>query len=148
MPNLGDFLRGQLPDDYAEQVEQYVPPDLKPQQGSGAYGPYSDGAQTRWADPTRVYRILILETEGDYNTLAEQCRSQEVLVRMQAEARLVGPARKALGILPFDHQTGLGLHDDQVLDELVNFARFMNKKKEQGSTSPADAPPTADPFAT
>lgn len=140
--SLGDFLQGQHPR-FEDEAGQYVPPELQPQGECVGFGPYYDGIQQRYCDPTRAYRILYLGTDGEFNNHAAHSQSDSLSVRWYAVDKLVGPAREAFGILPFDVQTGIGVTDDDVMDLLAEFTRYLAQKKSKAGTSPDSASATA-----
>lgn len=59
--------------------------------------------------------------------------------------RIVGIAREAFGIKPFDGETGSGLLQSEVLDILYHFIGWQKKSETSTETSPCSSAPTDGP---
>lgn len=92
---------------------------------SGAFGPYHDGADIRWADALAAWRTLerlLGDPEQALLQVAEAPEQQAVA----AEAALVSASRQALGLKDFDASTGTGatdLHAKRLAMQLIERSR-------------------------
>jgi hypothetical protein len=96
------------------------------------YGPYPKGDGTEvFGDPIAIYRRLVIGTVGEHNELLKRTRSEDEQERLEAEENLLPVAREALGMLPFDQETGNGATDREVLVVLRHYVGWMNELKKK-----------------
>jgi hypothetical protein len=97
--------------------------------------PYTDiSGEPRFADPTRVLRVLTLHCDGDMDEQIKLARSENPALAFPAMEQLLAGIEQAFHLPTFDPMTGQGATNDQLLDLLHSFIEWMGKKKvTQGS---------------
>lgn len=76
----------------------------------GAFGPYHDGTDIRWADALAAWRAME-RLLGDPEQALLQIAEASVAQAIAAEAALVSATRQALCLKDFDTATGSGATD-------------------------------------
>lgn len=90
---------------------------------------YFDGARTVYADPLQVLRRWVLFFDGDPNPTHEAMYSDEPMVRLPAQERVVAGVRAAFDMAPFDPATGAGATDADCLAALRAWEDWLAAKK-------------------
>ena len=95
-----------------------------------------DGS-TRFADPLDLYRKLLIAFGGSFQAYDQSLPPREgqeldpdgEVQRAQAEEKVVAAVRGVLQLKPVDPLTGEGATDQQCLDVIDDFMRYLAEKK-------------------
>lgn len=79
-------------------------------------------------DPLQVRRTLYLGSGGQFNTWLEEQRNGDTEAAMRAHEKLLPLVRAAFNLPPIDHLTGYGIADEQALQVLSAFLRWLEGK--------------------
>src|SRR5262245_9391405 len=96
----------------------------------------------RLVDPQHAYRVLLVKTNGELNSLLAQYQEGEMGEAVTA-GRLAAAAVAAFDLPPFDQATGQGTLEDEALNVLSRFLAWRDQKKTTTATPPTSPPPTA-----
>lgn len=79
-------------------------------------------------DPLAVRRALFLKSGGEFNDWLAEQRSEDVATMMRAHEKLLPVVREVFKLPPIDKKTGIGVADQQALDVLSAFLRWLEGK--------------------
>jgi len=84
------------------------------------------------ADPMAVWAKIEFELQGQFGDVWEDSKSDDVSKRYGAELKLIEATNRAFGLKAFDPKDKDGVMRDETLAALLEFVRYLNKKKENG----------------
>lgn len=83
-------------------------------------------------DPLFVRRELFLRSENRINEWLDAQASEDLAVALPAQAALLAVAREVFRLPPIDRATGHGVPDEQALNVLQHFLRWVEGKAKRG----------------
>lgn len=100
---------------------------------------------TDWHDPIAVRRKLYLGSGEQFNVWLEEQRGADVAAAMRAQEKLIPVVREAFKLPPIEKRSGAGVSDEQALQVLDLFLRWLEGKVERASPSQHAQPCTGCP---
>jgi hypothetical protein len=107
------------------------------------FGPYWNGQARVYGDPVRLKRRLDHAARGELPKWIERWNDPSHPQHHEALDALLGAARWAMELVPFDPATGSGATDDEAEFALRQLLEWLEGKGPRAETSPTSSRPTA-----
>jgi len=105
--------------------------------------PYYSGARERWADPFRVYRLLMNHATVNMETIGPEVDEG----KEPATSQLVVALADIFDVKRWDDHDRTGLTDWEILQLMVDLEQFLDELKKTSDPGLTSSPPTESTFS-